>query len=84
MSNDTSKGHPDFDSLRPQLISRWSDDTILDGGEGKYEKKGERKRDKLKRVGSKVVKKVKGLLEPKYPSTVRRHWLQTEDLGARR
>lgn len=84
MSNDASKSYRDFASLRPQLVSRWSDDTILDGGGGKYERKGERKRDKLKRVGSKVVKKVKELLEPKHPSMARQHWLQTEKLGVRR
>ncbi|KAL0633957.1 hypothetical protein Q9L58_007140 [Maublancomyces gigas] len=81
MSNYASKGDPDFASLRPQLVSRWSDDTILDG---KYERKGERKRDKLKRVGSKVAKKVRKLLEPKSPSMARRHWLRTENLGVRR
>lgn len=54
---------PDF-GQRPQLISRWSDDTLPGEKDGKD---GERKRDKLKRIGSKVVEKVKELLDAKSP-----------------
>lgn len=68
MSGNADKGGSDFAGLRPQLISRWSDDTILNSGGGKGGRECERKRDKLKRVGSKVVKKVRGLLKPKPPS----------------